>query len=128
MHSRKVKAGLNSDRKQRTAGAGARIKQKLEEGDLKKAWHGLKGWYSAVEERAPKPCYLSMEKRSNERVDLYGKVDLPGDPIPIKIDLFEINDAIPIEFEIRTVVKGLRNDRAWGVPGIKIRAHEAMAP
>ena len=46
-----------------------------------------------------------MEKQTKERVDLYGTVDPPGDPIPINIEPFKINDAIPTESEIRTVVK-----------------------
>ena len=50
---------------------------------------------------------------------LYGKVEPPGDPILINIDPFEINDAIATESKIRTVVKGLRNDGAGGVAGIK---------
>ena len=119
VHNRKVQAGLKQDRRKRASDAGARIEQKLGEGDLKEAWRGLKGWYSAVEERAPKPCYLSMQKQTNERVALYGKVDPPGEPIPINIDPFTINDAIPTEPEIRSVVKGLRNGRAGGVSGIK---------
>jgi len=75
----------------------------------------LKGWYSAVEERDPKPCYQSMEKQTNERVALYGTVKPPGDPILINIEPFTINDAIPTESKIRTVVKELRNGRAGGV-------------
>ena len=86
VHNREVQAGLKQDRRKRAADAGARIEQKLGEGDLKEAWRGLKGWYSAVEERDPKPCYLSMQKQTNERVALYGKVDPPGDPIPVNIE------------------------------------------
>ena len=119
MHNQKVKAGLNLDRKQHAADTEARIKQKFEEGNLKEAWCGLKGWYSAVEEKAPKPCYLSMEKQTKERVELYEKIEPPGDPIPINIDPFEINDAIPTESEVGTVVTGLRDGRAEGVSGIK---------
>ena len=60
-----------------------------------------------------------MEKQTKERVDLYGKVEPPGDTIPINIEPFEINDAIPTESGNRTVVKGLRNGRAGFVSGIK---------
>ena len=67
-----------------------------------------------MEERASKPCYLSMQKQTTERVALYRKVDPPGEPILINIDPFIINDAIPTEPEIRSVVKGLRNGRAGG--------------
>ena len=37
VHNQKIKAGLNLDRKKRAVDAGARIEQKLEEGDLKEA-------------------------------------------------------------------------------------------
>ena len=59
VHNRKVQAGLKQDRRKRASDAVARIEQNLGEGDLKEAWRELKGWYSAVEERAPKPCYLT---------------------------------------------------------------------
>ena len=93
VHNQKVQAGLKSDRKQRAVDAGARIKQKLGEGDLKEAWRGLKGWYRAVEERAPKPCYLTMEKQTNEREALYGKVDPWG--IPSRSTLNHLQSTMP---------------------------------
>jgi len=54
-----------------------------------------------------------------ESVELYTKVQPPGDPIPINIDPFAINDEIPTDAEVREVVRGLRNGRAGGVSGIR---------
>ena len=82
----------------------------------------MKGWYRVTEDRAPKPCHESMEKQTKEREELYAKVPPPGDPIPINVDPFEINDAIPEDAEIRAVVRGMRNDRAGGAS--KIRAKD----
>ena len=41
--------------------------------DLKEAWNVAKRWYRMVEDRAPKPCYGSMEKQTAEREKLYQK-------------------------------------------------------
>ena len=53
-------------------------------------------------------------------MELYGKVEPSGEPIPIDIEPFDINDAILTASEIRTAVKGLPNSRADGVSGIKL--------
>jgi len=53
-----------------------------------------------------------MSKQTTERVELYEKVPPPGDPIPINIEPFEINDEAPGEVELRGVVRGLQNGRA----------------
>jgi len=46
-------------------------------------------------------------------------VEPPGDPISINVEPFEITDAMLTEVEIRAVVKGLKNDPAGRVSGIK---------
>ena len=43
----------------------------------------------------------------------------PGNPIPINVKPFAIDDSVPKEPEIRAVVKELRNGRAGGASGIK---------
>ena len=117
--NRKVKAGLNIDRAQRATDTAEAMELRLREWEPKEAWRLLKGWYRTVEDRAPKPCYQSMERQTRERVELYTKVQPPGDPIPINIDPFAINDEVPTDAEVREVVRGLRNGRAGGVSGIR---------
>jgi len=98
------------------------INMKLSEGDpkeaSKEAWRLIKGWYQVAEDRAPKSCHQLMEQQTKERVELYTKVPPPGDPIPINIDPFEMNDEVPTDEELRGVVFGIRNGRAGGVSGI----------
>ena len=77
-YNRVVKKSLKQDRAQRAKDVGEVIERNLQKGNLKEAWRKLKGWYSAVEEKAPKPCRLSMKKQTAERAALYGKVDPPG--------------------------------------------------
>ena len=43
----------------------------------------------------------------------------PGDPIPINVEAYSINDATPDDGELRAVVQGLCNGRAGGASGIK---------
>ena len=51
-----------------------------------------------------------MKKQTKERGDLTWEVP-PGDPIPIHVELFNINDVVPEDDAIREVVAGLRNGR-----------------
>ena len=81
--------------------------------DTKEAWiYYLKGWYHAVEDRAPKPCYDYMVNQTAEREELYQKVSPPGDHIPINVDPFPVLDEGPEDPELRDVVELLRNGRA----------------
>ena len=79
----------------------------LAAGDPKEAWRCIQGWYRAVEDRAPKPCYESMSKQTAEREELYRKVSPPGDPIPINVEPFPVADDCPGDAELRDVVKQL---------------------
>ena len=42
----------------------------------------------------------------------------PGESIPINVEPFEVDDAVPTDSEIRGVVKGMKNGRAGGSGGI----------
>jgi len=67
----------------------------------------LKGWYSGLDEKAPKPCCRLIKNQTAEQAALYRKVDPPWDPIPINIVSFTINDDTPTDAEIRAVIKGV---------------------
>ena len=82
---------------------GQQIEALLAEGDLEEAWRSLKGWYHAVEDRAPKPCYESMEKQTKERLELYRKLP-PGGSNSHQLP-FDIRDGLPDEQDIREVKK-----------------------
>ena len=76
---------------QRAVNAADDIRAHLAAGNYKEAWCVAKGWYRAVEDRVPKPCYRSTEKQTAERVKLYGKVEPLGDPIPINVNYLLTN-------------------------------------
>ena len=50
---------------------------------------------------------------------MYQKVSPPGDPIPINIELFDLDDLILEDAAIREVVAGLKNGRAGGSGGVR---------
>jgi len=56
---------MNNDRAQHTKDVDEAVETNLQKGDLNKVWRRLKGWYGAVEEKALKPCRLSMKKANS---------------------------------------------------------------
>ena len=57
---RKILASLKSDRAACARKVGEAVTQLLLDNEVEEAWRTIKGWYRAVEEKAPKPCYLTM--------------------------------------------------------------------
>ena len=63
-----------------------------------------------------------MEKQTAERVKLYGKVEPPGEPIPINVTPFDVPDSTPGDGETRTAVRdGLKRGRAGGASQINAK-------
>ena len=58
---------MNNDRAQRVKDVDKAVEMNLQKGDLNEMWLRLKGWYGTVEEKALKPCRLSV-KKANSRV------------------------------------------------------------
>jgi hypothetical protein len=116
---RQIKAALAKDCKQRAANVEDKIKGLLSAGELKEAWQCLKGWYSMVEDHAPKACHETLVHQTEERIALYSKVRPPGWNIPINVQPFNIPDGIPRNSEIRGVVSGLQNGQAAGAMGLQ---------
>ena len=60
-----------------------------------------------------------MEKQTQDREALYAREEPPGDPIPINVRAYAINDAAPGDAEIREAVRALTNGRAGGASHIR---------
>ena len=99
-HNQGVKAALKNDRQKRAANNADAIEASMAAGEMQEAWQQLKGWYQAAEDRAPMPWHATLAAQTEEREQLYAKVPPPGGPIPINVDPFAINDAVPEEPEI----------------------------
>ncbi len=94
------------------------IESELTGGNVQEALCHLKGWYRAASEMQAKPCYQTLEHQTLERVDLYARRDLPGNPLPINTTPVEINDDPPSDGKLRQVVGKLTNGRAAGAFGM----------
>jgi hypothetical protein len=118
---RQIGALLCKDRADRTERVGTLIESKLTGGNVQEAFRHLKGWYRAASETQAKLCFHTMERQTLERVDLYARRLLPGDPLPINVERTEINNDVPSDGEIRTAVSKLYNGRAAGASGMRAK-------
>jgi hypothetical protein len=118
---RQIGASLRKDQADRTSHVGTLIESELAGGNVQEAFRHLKGWYRAASDTQEKPCRQTMERQTSERVDLYARRDLPGDPLPINVTPTEINDDVPSDGELRGVVGKLTNGRAAGASGMRAK-------
>jgi hypothetical protein len=57
---RQIKAALASNHKQHAVTVGDKIEGLMAAGEFKEAWQCLKGWYSTVEDLAPKASHYTL--------------------------------------------------------------------
>ncbi len=101
---REVQAALKADKSRLTAEVGESIVSELSQGNVQEAFRHLKGWYRAASETQARPCHQTMERQTDERVELYAERDAYGAGFPANGTPFPIADAPPSEGELRTVV------------------------
>jgi len=97
---REVKASVTRDRVRRTEAAAEDIGKKLDDEDVQGAWGRLKAWYKHAGDRPCAPSRVDLKAVSDEYQALYEKESPPGEPIPVLVAPFDINDDIPTEDEI----------------------------
>jgi hypothetical protein len=117
--SRNILKGIKADRQIRTQKAGESIEILLETGNLKGAWRSLQAWYEHASGKGSKPSRADLEATSAEFQALYMQKTPPGDPIPICVAPFEIDDNVPDEREIADTVRILRWGKSSGPLGIR---------
>ena len=78
----------------------------------------MTGWYWSAVDRASPPNRVTLEWITAERVDLYSYVPPPGANFLISIEPFPVDDLVPREAEIESVVKRLLNHRSGGTFGM----------
>ncbi len=113
-----VGASLCKDRADRASHVRTLIESELVGGNVQEAFRHLKGWYWAVSDTQAKLCRQTMERQTLERVDIYARRVLPGDPLQINVAPTEINDNVPSGGELRGVVGKLTNGQAAGASGM----------
>ena len=104
---REVHAALKEDKRQLTVEVGENIMSKLGKGNVQEAFWHLKGWYRMASEAQARPCCQTMERQTDERVELYAERDAYGAEFPANWTPFGIDDNPPSEEELRIVVSQL---------------------
>jgi hypothetical protein len=115
---RKVKAALKADESRLTAKVGERIMSELREEKVQEAFRHLKGWYLNASETQAKPCHQTMERQTDERVELYAERAAYGAEFPANGTPFKIDDDPPSEDELQTAVSQLSHGQCGGAWGI----------
>ena len=72
---REVHAALKEDKRKLTTRAGEDIVSELGKGNVQEAFRHLKGWYRTAAEAQARPCLQTMERQTDERVELYAERD-----------------------------------------------------
>ena len=68
----------------------------------------MKGWYREAVNRMPPPAWVTLERITAERLELYRHVTPPGENIPISVDPFQVEDSVPTEDKIEWTVNRLK--------------------
>ena len=110
--------GLKEDKRRLTAEVGENIVSELGKGNVQEAFWHLKGWYPTASEAQARPCHLTMERQTDERVELYAERDAYGAEFPANGTPFGIDDNPPSDEELRTAVSQLSHGRCGGASGI----------
>jgi len=116
---REVHAVLKEDKRRLTAEVGENIVSELGKGNVQEAFRHLKGWYRNASETQARPCHQTMERQTDERVELYAERAAYGEEFPENGTPFDIDDDPPSEGELRTAVSQLSHGRCGGASGIR---------
>ena len=109
---RKIRASLKADKIERARRVGEQASIHQQNGEVGEAFRALNGWYREAGDRAPKPCYQTMEDQTVEREKLYDYVKPPGEGIPSNIERPAQDNFAPSDEKIRRAVRKPNNGRA----------------
>jgi len=118
---REVHAALKEDKRRLTAEVGENIVSELGKGNMQEAiWH-LKRWFRNASETQARPCHQTMERQTDERVELYAERAAYGEEFPENGMPFDIDDNPLSDGELRTAVSQLSHRRCGGASGIRTK-------
>ena len=119
--SRAIAASLRDNRRRQAEEAGAEVEVLLGS-DPPLHWeacHWIKGWYRAAVNRAPPLAWVTLERITAERVELYSYIPPLGANIPISVEPFLVDNSVPTEDKIEWAVRRLRSHCSGGPLGMQ---------
>ena len=75
-----IAAGFRANGSERARRVSKRMIALLKQGKVKEVWCSIRGWYGVASATAPGPYYLTMDKQTADRDDVYTKVYPLGIP------------------------------------------------
>ena len=112
---RKFDSSLKQDRIDRAKHAAEKINAHFKSNEIHEAFDVAEGWYKTAKDVPSKPCYETLERQTVEREELYARREVPGPSIPCNVEPYDVQDTVPEDPEIRSVVSEcLHNGKATG--------------
>ena len=97
---------LKIDKIKRAVDTGECLKEFMKSNDWHEAFQRAEGWYRDARDVPPTPCPESVEEQTKEREKLYARQeDLPGPSIPCNVNPYDVQDDVPEDAEIRSIVQ-----------------------
>jgi hypothetical protein len=90
----------------------------LERGNIHNAFATIQGWYKKRGGPITKPTSADMEQLRDTYQSFFATSPPPGDPIPIHVDPYPVNDDVPSEEEISFALDHMCRGRCPGPSGI----------
>ena len=114
-----IRRSLRQDRRRRAERASKFIIAKVAARNYGEAYTTLRGWYRDCGGIPSKPIKSDLRRTRAEFESLYTATPSVGEPIPIHINPFPVNDDVPSEEEIITALHRMRRRRVPGASGIR---------
>ena len=112
--TRRFKALLQEDRRQRVSTTGVDIESLIATGHTIESCSTIQRWYQKAKVHPPPPTREGMEHTSTRREDIYRQRPLEGKAVPILLQPSDIPGGPPEGNEISVLVRVINKGRAGG--------------
>lgn len=89
-------------------------------GNVKGAFELLSGWYRRSGGKPPRPTRKDLNLIQSQFLCLYCHEEPPGDPLPIHVSPFHVDDGIPNDNEIWQAAMRMRLGKSPGMSSIRV--------
>ena len=86
---------------------------------MKEAWIRMWEWYKYDVDHSLPPSRVAITTMTSDRFMIYRQVPPPGQPIPVRVPPFLLNDSIPENKEITWAVRRLHLNHPGSSPGMR---------
>jgi len=115
-----IQRSLCRDRRKRAELVSQQAQAHYTAGRFHEAYRTIRGWYRRYGSRPTKPTKPDMKDIEQTYTALYAKRPPIGDPLPILVSPFMVNDEIPSEDEIIQGLRHMRRGRQGGLSGMLV--------